>query len=749
MTYSHHSIGTHILPVVFNVHDGRSVLFYLKAQSVAPYVGCLSVRSCVVQLQPVPLGVGAGPMQAVELTNSGSVPATWRIDLGLIAEHNASNYDFEILNVAPTEGVLDAESTTFLHFTFTPLEAKPYNFPIRIEVLKDGRPAEELPFEIRFHGVDPEKGTPDVPKYFPENLPIQIYSTIPGCGAAISIEILDFGNCPLRSLVSRMLVLVNHTTEFVLSYKWLTRGLFRSDSELIVCPSEGELAPGSYTITVFRLFCTEPVDVSGEVQCALEWTHINSYGQSGDAKEDNTSSRPEYISFHSSHVHEPSRIKKGLGSEIQHVSVANRLTVSRFRNLMSTAAGQKFLNENLHRTAVLASHIPSMNHNRSQLGGLGGRGGGGGAGGGSGGMQRSLGDNTSAAGGLLNSQLPQSPTTFPLCVRIRCIIADWGVPPEAKDDFLIVGPSLAAAQEDRGADDWNRTKRAGGAAQADAEQGNNAMAAVIPGVLQHLLQEVMAEEGFGQIIDNMLYEEPPLFAQFEDSPPPGALQASPLRFPQAVGADNDGDTGPSADAAASAAATTPPPPSRGLSGAVLGGDDDFGMGAVGGTTTKADVLTLDDHGNEVVTADVPGGGAAFGHASPLGTSGGPGHADTPWRSDLLLDFNADFGNTPARPLAQVSSTDGVEANSSTTGGSETGKGNGATADAEGGEDAPLKAWEDALQAYGEVDLECFKVAAGEVLDQLLLDMMDDVIAGRLNWQRKLPPPRGRARGTLR
>ena len=55
-TYHHHSIGTHILPVVFNVHDGRSVLFYLKGHSVAPSVGCLSVRSSVLSLQPVPLG---------------------------------------------------------------------------------------------------------------------------------------------------------------------------------------------------------------------------------------------------------------------------------------------------------------------------------------------------------------------------------------------------------------------------------------------------------------------------------------------------------------------------------------------------------------------------------------------------------------------------------------------------------------------------------------------------------------------
>eukprot|EP00746_Dinoflagellata_sp_MGD_P012997 gnl/MRDRNA2_/MRDRNA2_127902_c0_seq1.p1 gnl/MRDRNA2_/MRDRNA2_127902_c0~~gnl/MRDRNA2_/MRDRNA2_127902_c0_seq1.p1 ORF type:complete len:114 (-),score=12.12 gnl/MRDRNA2_/MRDRNA2_127902_c0_seq1:106-447(-) len=61
----------------------------------------------------------------------------------------------------------------------------------------------------------------------------------------------------------------------------------------------------------------------------------------------------EYFAFHADHVHEPAYSKKH--TQVQHVSVANRLTVSRFRHLMSTPSGQHFLNQNLHRTAVLSS----------------------------------------------------------------------------------------------------------------------------------------------------------------------------------------------------------------------------------------------------------------------------------------------------------------------------------------------------------------------------------------------------------
>merc|ERR1719221_589714 len=59
------------------------------------------------------------------------------------------------------------------------------------------------------------------------------------------------------------------------------------------------------------------------------------------------------------------------------------------------------------------------------------------------------------------------------------------------------------------------------------------------------------------------------------------------------------------------------------------------------------------------------------------------------------------------------------------------------------DETPARYWEDAQNEFGEVDLEAFKGAAGEVLDRILLDMMDDVVAGRLNWMRPLPRVRPR------
>jgi len=665
LTYHHHSIGTHILPVVFNVHDGRSVLLYLKAHSVAPNVGCLSVRSSVVQLQPVPLNAGEGPMQPVELTNSGGVAAHWRIDKQSLYDFNQINYDFEVLKVFPAEGVLESTSSTNLHFVFTPLEAKSYACPVRIEMLKDGRPAEELCFELRADGYDPAGEKAAVEPYFPPNLPIQTYAPVPGCGAALSIEILDFEQCPLRARVSRMLVLVNYSSEYVLSYRWEPRQLFHAYSELEIEPRSGELSPGSHCIIVFRLCCAKPADISGEIACFLDWTHIAAYGQRSflEDQEENVLPRVEYFAIHSDHVHEPMRAGKAFlsGNDQHHISVVNRLTVSRFRNLMSTAAGQKFLNENLHRTALLASHIQTMSPRKalqastmSRTSGMGND------------MRSSMsGMEASRGAGIGQPSMP--PTSYPLYVRIRAVVADWELPRERHNEFLIASPLnfVGKAGEEEEDLDHTRRKKTGGMAGQASPAGLNA--SLMRGVLEHMIREVIAEDDFGEIVDGILAQDAPFFLQYEDSPPPG----------------------------------DPQPP---------------GQGAI--EEEARDFSGYDEL--KALLGDRP---------------------EPEWNSELLLDFPlpSGFERSPAgdseggaTSSAAPAATEALDATA------------GSALEATSGSLPELLQMDEDMSGDGEVDLEAFKSSAGEVLDKMLLDMMDDVIGGRLNWTR--PLPRVRTRG---
>lgn len=671
LTYHHSAIGPYILPVVFNVLEGRSVLFYFKAHTVAPNVGCLSVRSSVVPLQPVPLNAVEGPMQPVELTNSGSVAAHWRVDKQSLFEFNMKNYDFEVLKVHPAEGVLEATSSTFLHFFFTPLEAKNYVCPVRIEMLKDGRPAEELCFELRADGYDPKDEKVHADPYFPPNLPIQTYAPIPGCGAALSIEILDFEQCPLRAQVSRMLVLVNYSSDYVLTYRWDQRELLTMDSELQIEPSSGELSPGSHCVIVFRICCAKPVNVSGEVACLLDWTHLSSYGHRPqlDSREE-TGPRVEYHAFHADHVHEPMRTGKAFlaGHDQQHISVANRLTVSRFRHLMSTAAGQKFLNENLHRTALLASHIQTMSPRRAMQASTTSRASIGGASG------------TNGADSAKASQYLTPPTNYPLYVRIRAVVADWEVPAEQRSDFLIADPlsipEVKLIDEDQA--EKLRTRAAIRGDGRSSSKGNRAVPEglnrnLVQGTLEFLIREVIEEKSFGELVEGMLAQEAPCFVQYEDTPPPGV------------------------------------------------------------TDHKKEASAISASRSAVPTITADGG---FDELKALLSK----RPEPVWSSELLRDFAE-----PKLPDLDTTVRSGGGAAATNEWASEPTAPPSPAAQSEAPPTPSQAVLDDAMSAYGEVDLDGFKTSAGEVLDQVLLDVMDDVIAGRLNWQRPLPRVRGRAR----
>jgi hypothetical protein len=308
-----------------------------------------------------------------------------------------------------------------------------------------------------------------------------------------------------------MLVLVNYTSEFILTYRWGTRQLFRSDEEFRIEPSCGELSPGSHQIIVFRLWCDEPADVAGEVECAMEWTHISAYGQKQihDMTEGDHKNQAEYLAFHSGHVHEPSYSKKHLPLEARHISVANRLTVSRFRNLMSTPAGQKFLNENLHRTALVSSHLPTVTPRRGLASTLGGT------------TDKnplamwSTNMSTDGGAGTKVNAPPQHPTHFPLYVRIRGTVAEWELEKNDRNNFLVSGPPAPA--DDLEEED-SVAKKEEAPSVANPEPLDYDMAS---GILEHLLREVVGSESFGDIIDNMLMQETPFFVQFENSAPPG------------------------------------------------------------------------------------------------------------------------------------------------------------------------------------------------------------------------------------
>merc|ERR1712032_1812516 len=122
-------------------------------------------------------------------------------------------------------------------------------------------------------------------------------------------------------------------------------------------------------------------------------------------------------------------------------------------------------------------------------------------------------------------QLPPAPTSYPLYVRVRAVVADWEVSPEQMDDFLIVGPTAAldsvGPEENPGVQTIKATLQKENPRKRRSSRLGMVSGVQVANVLEHVLRDVIAGDEFGEIVDSMLSQETPFFIQYEDSPAPG------------------------------------------------------------------------------------------------------------------------------------------------------------------------------------------------------------------------------------
>lgn len=137
MHYAYTSLqtdGVHELPVLVKLAMGKQVRLLLRGQTLEPAVPKLWFGNPreEFEMNPVPIGVMAPPVQSVELYNPSSVDVRYAVDQGPLAELQSRNYDFEILRCLNPSGVVPANSQTTLQFVFRPLEAAKYSVELDV-----------------------------------------------------------------------------------------------------------------------------------------------------------------------------------------------------------------------------------------------------------------------------------------------------------------------------------------------------------------------------------------------------------------------------------------------------------------------------------------------------------------------------------------------------------------------------------------------------------------------------------------
>jgi hypothetical protein len=284
--------------------------------------------------------------------------------------------------------------------------------------------------------------------------------------------------------------------------------------ELTITPQAGQLGPGSHVLISFEIASEKPIAIAGEVCCVLEWTHMSSFAAFAGANRTAQFEPEEILDEQHDHVHKPAFSLKD-PYQMQHVSVVHRLTVSRFRHLMRTPAGQKFLNDNLHRTALLSSHLPAVQPENQLTATLG------------------------------NSAVPRKevgiapvPSNMPLHLRLTAVVADWEVPEdtnpgpeELQRGHLKIPEDVPTARVSADDPRWNRESddqggRKSRTSEGDVQHPPEMSEFVAVGTLATILKDVVAMPEMRQRLDLIHNQETPVQFAFGVTPPPSPRQPS-------------------------------------------------------------------------------------------------------------------------------------------------------------------------------------------------------------------------------
>jgi hypothetical protein len=248
MSYSHEFPGPHRIPVAFRLRNGSSivgkeVMINFIGYSVPETQKFLHLQSINHQFSPIMFGTPFPPIQYYRLMNCSTKSLSYRINTEPIDALNKENMDYEIIKCLTTSGEIKPGEIRYLEFIFNPLEEREYELDLPI-IVDNGK---TRIITLRGRGINDEKlfqkETLLDPRLIEQSIPHQ--PTLPPFDnpiASISLERIEFGHCPVRSVIRQILVITNTTSNQKISVNWMIPPVWPKDS-MSVFPKKCILHP--------------------------------------------------------------------------------------------------------------------------------------------------------------------------------------------------------------------------------------------------------------------------------------------------------------------------------------------------------------------------------------------------------------------------------------------------------------------------------------------------------------------------
>ena len=299
LKYNYKEKGNHQLYVIFQVVNGKPLIFKFDALCFTERQGMLEIKRPLVDFSYVPIGYMDYIVCPLELYNVGGIKIRYKIDQKQIDDFNKKNDNFEIFKIEQLEGNIGPNDLKYIPIFFRPLTSKEYilNLDVcyadeayytskneELDLINNNNLKEDeiermgkIKVIVKGIGYHPKKFIP--PKILspfakmPKERICNSYGgeIIQKCG--LSIEEIDFGECEEGVSKNQTFIIYNYSKTNSFNFEFYVPGFILKDN-IEIKPNKDKLEPNSHKI--IKMILTPKGYISnydGEIEVKINWNN--------------------------------------------------------------------------------------------------------------------------------------------------------------------------------------------------------------------------------------------------------------------------------------------------------------------------------------------------------------------------------------------------------------------------------------------------------------------------------------------
>ena len=274
LRYNKKEKGDHRLRVIFQIVNGKPLIFELFAQCYSDKQGILEIKRPVLDFSYVPIGYMNYLVSPLELSNVGGVKIKYKIESKEIDKFNNDNDHFEIFKIDSIEGSIGPGDVMHLPVFFRPLTSKLYTMNLLVHYTDEQTGPSNIPIVIKGHGYHPHQFVPP-PMLSPFHTMPQDRmcnhfegGLIQKCG--VSVEELDFGEMKEKP-TNKTFILYNFSDSNSFNFD-IREPTFILKDDIEIKPNKDKLEKNSHIL--IKLTLTPKALISnyhGEIEINITW----------------------------------------------------------------------------------------------------------------------------------------------------------------------------------------------------------------------------------------------------------------------------------------------------------------------------------------------------------------------------------------------------------------------------------------------------------------------------------------------